>query len=159
MSEDLVRPLEVGDGTPEDLLAGVARTTEDLVGAANALGRVLEEVLQRLENVESDTDPAQDVDLEEWVGWLRRAYHLSAPIPADWRDVAGVQQELQALHAAWCAAYKKDGTPIAGTAAVAWHDSLDRALERMRRHTARDEDKSGVERPPWAGSSSAEPGD
>ena len=152
MAEELVRPLEAGDGTGEQLLAGVSRSTEELIGAVNALGNVLEEILDRVEAVEGELEESAAIDLGEWVTWLRRSYRLTSQIPADWAQTAGTRQELHALHAAWFAAYKKDGTPRQTSAATAWHDSLDRALDRMTRHNSRDEDKTGVEPPPWAAS-------
>lgn len=156
MSTDLVHNPDVGDGTPDQVLAGVEQTVRELVGVANALGQVIEEILARLEEVEGGSAAAgADVDLDEWVGWIRRSYRLHALIPPAWADIAGVRQEVEALHAAWCAAYNQDGTPITGTAATAWHDALDRALQRMRTHSTRDEERTGVESPPWADEESA----
>jgi hypothetical protein len=68
--------------------------------------------------------------LTEWVDWLLDRYGLDDTIPDCWYQHGAMTDELDALHAAWIAAYLDDhARPID---AAFWHDLLDRALTRLR---------------------------
>jgi hypothetical protein len=68
--------------------------------------------------------------LTEWVDWLIDRYCLDDAIPACWYRHGAMTDELDALRAAWTAAYL-DPHARAIDAAF-WHDLLDRALTRLR---------------------------
>jgi hypothetical protein len=68
--------------------------------------------------------------LAEWVDWLLDRYGLDDTIPSCWYRHGAMTDELDALRAAWIAAYLDDhARPID---AAFWHDLLDRALTRLR---------------------------
>jgi hypothetical protein len=68
--------------------------------------------------------------LTEWVDWLLDRYCLDDTIPACWYRHGAMTDELDALRAAWVAAYLD---PHARSIDAAfWHDLLDRALARLR---------------------------
>jgi hypothetical protein len=68
--------------------------------------------------------------LIEWVDWLRDRYALDDAIPVCWYRHGAMTDELDALRAAWVAAYI-DPHARAIDAAF-WHDLLDRTLTRLR---------------------------
>lgn len=68
--------------------------------------------------------------LTEWVDWLLDRYALDDTIPACWYQHGPMTDELDALRAAWNAAYLDPGArPLD---AAYWHDLLDRTLSRLR---------------------------
>jgi hypothetical protein len=68
--------------------------------------------------------------LTEWVDWLLDRYCLDDTIPACWYRHGAMTDELDALRAAWVAAYlDPHAKPLDG---AVWHDLLDRALTRLR---------------------------
>jgi hypothetical protein len=77
----------------------------------------------------SETGHAWDA-LTEWVDWLLDRYGLEDTIPVCWYRHGAMTDELDALRAAWVAAYlDPHAKPID---ASFWHDLLDRALTRLR---------------------------
>jgi hypothetical protein len=68
--------------------------------------------------------------LTGWVDWLIDRYVLEDTIPACWYRHGAMTDELDALRAAWTAAYL-DPNPRPIDAAF-WHDLLDRTLTRLR---------------------------
>ena len=79
-------------------------------------------------------DQAQARD--EWdrligfVDWLVDRYGVAETVPACWFRHTAMLEELSALHAAWLGAYLDPHAPA--DAGVAWHDSLERVLQRLR---------------------------
>jgi hypothetical protein len=68
--------------------------------------------------------------LTGWVDWLSDRYRLDDTIPSCWYRHDAMVDELDALRAAWTAAYLD---PAARPAeAGLWLDQLDRTLERIR---------------------------
>lgn len=112
-------PSSPGDGTPEAVLLAAVDAIEDLQ--------------DRVDQLESRLAPPTAGVSEEttaWVAWLRQAYELE-DLPEAWVTIPGAHQELVAIHAAWTAAHDDEGVPTQSADAVAWHDSLERALSRI----------------------------
>jgi hypothetical protein len=68
--------------------------------------------------------------LTGWVDWLRDRYQLDETIPGCWYRHGPLVDELDALRAAWCAAYLDPNARP--TDAGVWLDQLDRTLIRIR---------------------------
>jgi hypothetical protein len=68
--------------------------------------------------------------LTEWVDWLLDRYFLEDTIPGCWYRHGAMTDELDALRAAWVAAYIDPHARHID--AAYWHDLLDRALTRLR---------------------------
>jgi hypothetical protein len=68
--------------------------------------------------------------LTGWVDWLINRYQLDETIPGCWYRHGPIVDELDALRAAWCAAYLEP-TSRPGDAGL-WLDQLDRTLSRIR---------------------------
>jgi hypothetical protein len=76
-----------------------------------------------------ETGHAWDV-LTEWVDWLLDRYCVDDTVPDCWYRHGAMTDELDALRAAWVAAYlDPHARPFD---AAYWHDLLDRALTRLR---------------------------
>lgn len=132
----LVAPLNRGDGTVESLIFEVADKVENLVDTINnTVAHTFVAILERLEALE-EQDEKPKVPVEKWADWLRVSYNLDHVIPANWDEQRGVSQEVRALHALWCSAYKKNGTPLQGSAANSFHEALDRARQRITDYAA-----------------------
>lgn len=70
------------------------------------------------------------LDLDVWIGWLRRSYGLpAAVIPPLWHRHDELVWELSALHTAWLNAYHPDSPPAAP---LAWHREFAEARNRLR---------------------------
>lgn len=73
---------------------------------------------------------------DEWdrligfVDWLVGRYGVAETVPPCWYRHPAIVEELSALHAAWLGAYLDPHAPA--DAGVAWHDSLERVLQRLR---------------------------
>ncbi len=123
-----------------------------MIGALDALERIIPTVNALIDALQDMRDDAGDPEADkpatiapaEWVAWLRVAYKIESSIIPGWQSIPGAAQELYALHAAWCAAYKPNGTPRTGHAAAAWHDALDRALPRIRNFNAGVDKRGGA---------------
>jgi hypothetical protein len=68
--------------------------------------------------------------LIDWVDWLIERYSLDEAVPECWYRHGAIVEELDALRAAWAAAYL-DARARPADAAF-WHDLFDRALVRLR---------------------------
>jgi len=73
---------------------------------------------------------------DEWdrlvgfVDWLIDRYGVAETVPGCWYRHPAILEELSALHAAWLGAYLDPHAPA--DSGVAWHDSLERVLQRLR---------------------------
>lgn len=68
--------------------------------------------------------------LTGWVDWLTLRYALDDTIPLCWYRHGPIVDELDALRAAWTAAYLDPNAHSTG--AIAWHEMLNRTLSRIR---------------------------
>ena len=126
MADDALPPLDRGAGTSDDLVIGAVDALERIIPTVNQLVAAMLDLQDRAAELEAETpETAPSIAPAPWVKWLRVAYKIESSIPENWDSIPGAAQELHALHAAWCAAYKSNGVPRPGHAAAAWHDSLD----------------------------------
>ena len=65
-----------------------------------------------------------------WVDWLVDRYSLDDRIPDCWHRHPPILEELSALRAAWLGSYEAPNARASD--GVAWHDMLDRVLDRIR---------------------------
>jgi hypothetical protein len=80
-----------------------------------------------------------DDGLGDWIAWLVTAYRIEDRFPKRWDSIPGVRQEVAALRAAHRAAYTEDGRPRDSSAALTWHEYLDRSFDRIKKWADRDE--------------------
>ncbi len=145
MADDALPPLDRGAGTSDDLVIGAVDALERIIPTVNQLVAAMLDLQDRAADLEAETpEKAPSIAPAPWVKWLRVAYKIESSILENWESIPGAAQELHALHAAWCAAYKPNGLPRPGHAAAAWHDSLDRALPRIRAYTAAVDKRGGT---------------
>jgi hypothetical protein len=93
-----------------------------------------------------DADAAEEAwaMLAGWVDWLVDRYRLAETVPACWYTHHPVREELSALQVAWLGAYCDPAARASD--GVAWHDMLERVLQRIRDHDLSGCANAGVHR-------------
>lgn len=69
-------------------------------------------------------------ELVGWVDWLVGRYDIADQLPACWANHGWAVEELSALYFSWLSAYEDPESRA--EAALDWHESFERARERVR---------------------------
>jgi hypothetical protein len=145
---------------PDDDAVGRSYPGENLGpgGAADTAGEPLHPINWNL--LTADEAPAEWLDLNAWVNWLRATYGLPPTVvPPYWHRHDELVWELSALHTHWLNAYDPDGSPSAPSA---WHRDFADARARLREWISTCGTKLDRDRPTrltaWPGEQPTEPG-